>query len=76
METLLTSIALYASSIRYIHLMLLAISGKGERVPKSLLSDQFFSSKLHLVFFYKLPTFDPRPKNCLSFSKKSPQKIV
>ena len=76
METLLTSIALYASSIRYIHLMLLAISGKGEMLPKSLLSDQFFSSKLHLVLFYKLSTFDPRPKNCLSFSKKPLQKIV
>ena len=27
-------------------------------------------------FFYKQFIFDPRPKNCLSFSKKSPQKIV
>ena len=30
---------------------------------------------LHL-FFYKQSIFDPRPENCLSFSKKSPQKIV
>ena len=27
-------------------------------------------------FSYKQSIFDPRPKNCLSFSKKSPQKIV
>ena len=25
---------------------------------------------------YKISIFDPRPENCLSFSKKSPQKIV
>ena len=30
---------------------------------------------LHL-FLYKQFTFDTRPKNCLSFSKKLPQKIV
>ena len=30
---------------------------------------------LHL-FLYKQPIFDPRPKNCLSFSKKSSPKIV
>ena len=28
------------------------------------------------IFFYKQSIFDPRPKNCLSFSKKSPRKIV
>ena len=28
------------------------------------------------VFFYKQFIFDPRPKNCLSFPKKLPQKIV
>ena len=28
------------------------------------------------TFFYKEPIFDPRPENYLSFSKKSPQKIV
>ena len=28
------------------------------------------------LFFYKQSIFDPRPENCLSFSKKSPQKIV
>ena len=27
-------------------------------------------------FFYKQSIFDPRPENCLSFSKKPPQKIV
>ena len=27
-------------------------------------------------FFYKQSIFDPRPENSLSFSKKSPQKIV
>ena len=26
-------------------------------------------------FFYKQSIFDPRPKNCLSFSKKSSQKL-
>ena len=26
-------------------------------------------------FFYKQSIFDPRPENCLSFSKKSPQKL-
>ena len=25
--------------------------------------------------FYKQSIFDPRPENCLSFSKKSPQKL-
>ena len=28
------------------------------------------------TFFYKQSIFDPRPENRLSFSKKSPQKIV
>ena len=28
------------------------------------------------TFFYKQSIFDPRPENCLSFSKKSTQKIV
>ena len=31
---------------------------------------------LQYTFFYKQFIFDPRPENCLSFSKKSPQKIV
>ena len=30
---------------------------------------------IHL-FFYEQYIFDPRPEYCLSFSKKSPQKIV
>ena len=29
-----------------------------------------------LSSLYKQTIFDPRPKSCLSFSKKSPQKIV
>ena len=28
------------------------------------------------TFFYKQSIFDPPPKNCLSFTKKLPQKIV
>ena len=28
------------------------------------------------IFFYKQSIFDPRPENCLSFSKKLAQKIV
>ena len=28
------------------------------------------------TFFYKQSSFDPRPKNRLSFSEKSPQKII
>ena len=28
------------------------------------------------AFFYKQSIFEPRPENCLSFSKKSPQKTV
>ena len=28
------------------------------------------------TFFYKQSIFDPRPENCLGFSKKSPRKIV
>ena len=28
------------------------------------------------LFFNKQSILDPRPKNCLSFSKKLPQKIV
>ena len=34
-----------------------------------------FKDGLHLFFFYKQSIFDPRPENCLSFSKKSPQKL-
>ena len=30
----------------------------------------------YYTFFYKQPIFDRRPKNCLGFSKKLPQKIV
>ena len=32
-------------------------------------------NEVHL-FFYKQSILDPRPENCFSFSKKSPQKIV
>ena len=28
------------------------------------------------AFFYKQSIFNPRPENCLIFSKKPPQKIV
>ena len=28
-----------------------------------------------LFFFYKQSIFNPRPKNCLNFSKKLPQKL-
>ena len=31
---------------------------------------------MSLPFFYKQSIFDPRPENCLSFSKELPQKIV
>ena len=31
---------------------------------------------LFYTFFYKQSISDPRPENCLSFSKKSHQKIV
>ena len=30
----------------------------------------------YYTFFYKQSIFDPRLENCLSFSKKSPQRIV
>ena len=36
----------------------------------------FIVSILLHLFFNKQSIFDPRPENCLSFSKKSPQKIV
>ena len=32
-------------------------------------------TRLHYTIFYKQSIFDSRPKNCLSFSKKSPQKL-
>ena len=28
------------------------------------------------LFFYKQSIFDPRPENCLSYSKNLPQKVV
>ena len=31
-------------------------------------------SPLYIFFIYKQFIFDPRPENCLSFSKKLPQK--
>ena len=30
----------------------------------------------YTFFFHKQSIFDPRPENCLRFSKKSPRKIV
>ena len=32
--------------------------------------------KYSTLFLYKQSIFNPRPKNCLHFSKKPPQKIV
>ena len=43
---------------------------KGEQVITLRMTQQ-----LHL-FFYKQSIIDPRPENCLRFSKKSPPKIV
>ena len=38
---------------------------------------QVILEKFNTPFFsYKQSIFDPRPENCLSFSKKLPQKIV
>ena len=34
------------------------------------------SGTVNTTFFYKQSIFDPRPKNCLRFSKKLPQKVV
>ena len=36
----------------------------------------FITSFYYTFFFYKQSIFDPHPENCLSFSKKPPQKIV
>ena len=43
-----------------------------KKLPKT---KQQFSNEVHL-FFNKQSISDPRPENCLSFSNKSPQKIV
>ena len=43
------------------------------KLPEKLFRIALF--QLHL-FFNKQSIFDPRPENCLSFSKKLPQKIV
>ena len=43
----------------------------------SLMTEFFEGSDINdLPFFYKTSIFDPRPENCLSFSKKLPRKIV
>ena len=46
-------------------------------IPSSILK-QCVDAYLPYVhpFFYKQSIFDPRPENCLNFSKKSPPKIV
>ena len=41
-----------------------------------LVDNQSHHVPVQYTFFYKESIFDPRPENCLSFSKKSPQKIV
>ena len=40
------------------------------------LTFQNFGKTCYTFFFNKQTIFDPRPKNCLGFSKKSPKKIV
>ena len=43
----------------------------------SLMTEFFEGSDINdLPFLYKKSIFDPRPENCLSFSKKLPRKIV
>ena len=37
--------------------------------------DQYFKCE-YSSFFIQKSIFDPRPKNCLSFSKKLPQKSI
>ena len=41
-----------------------------------LVDHQSHHAPVQYTFFYKQSIFDPRPENCLSFSKKSPPKIV
>ena len=41
-----------------------------------LVDHQSHHVPVQYTFFYKQSIFDPRPENCLSFSKKSPPKIV
>ena len=48
---------------------------KLDRCVRSCNTLNDLSNKVH-TFFYKQFIFDPRPENCLSFSKISPQKIV
>ena len=36
----------------------------------------FHENYKYTLFLYKQSIFDPRPENCLNFSKKLPQKIV
>ena len=43
---------------------------------KCLFICSFNLKKEHTSFSYKQSIFDPRPENCLSFSKKLPKKIV
>ena len=54
------------------------IADMGSNKKSSPIVTEFFlrESKLSTSLFYKQSTFDPCPENCLSFSKKSPQKIV
>ena len=50
---------------------LVTVKTKENATKKNL--DKKFA--IHLFFFYKQSIFDPLPENCLSFSKKSPQKL-
>ena len=47
-----------------------------EKEKKSTLFEKKKEAAASTSFFYKQSIFDPRPENCLSFSKKSAQKIV
>ena len=75
-------------SLKYLDEVIISYVVK-ERPESKLLNDQkalmlmdVFTGQMipqvihHYTFFYKQSIFDPRPENCLSFSKKPPQKIV
>ena len=56
-----------------LHKMLSYANRKDARETPPKVRVEFLVVHLSL---YKISIFDPRPENCLSFSKKSPQKIV
>ena len=57
------------------HALELGSSSLPELDPFAEFSTLVSGDELHLLF-YKQSIFDPPPENCLSFSKKLPQKIV